>query len=306
MNLSDLLAMLGGANRGKLAETVMFQVRVPRTLVAVMAGAGLSVAGMFMQTLFRNPLAGPSVLGISGGSSLGVAFLILLGGGASLTFFWGVVGAAFAGALVVLLLVLFAASHIRGNTTVLLLGIMLGFFISSVITILQYYSSADQLRSFTLWGMGSFGALLPGQLGWFSIVFLVAWLGGWFRLRALNARLLGEDYAKSMGVNIATDRFWLIALTGLSVALITAFCGPVAFIGLAVPHLARLVVRSQNHFKLYPLCSLIGAIVALLADILTRIPGGGTELPLNAILSLLGAPVVAYVLIRKPAFAQWE
>ena len=246
---------------------IILQSRLPQAIVAMLCGASLSVAGLLLQTAFRNPLAGPSIFGITSGASLAVALVTLLLGGSAtaLGFQLSIVVAAFVGASIVTAIVLALSSIVRSNTMLLIVGIMIGYIASSAITLLNYFASEEGVRNYLLWGMGNFG----------------------------------DRYAENLGINIRRVRNQLLIVTGLLTAVSTAYCGPVAFLGLAVPHIARLVTNTENHRQLLPATILCGAIVALLCNFLTTLPPNGTLLPLNAITPLIGAPVIIYVVLLK-------
>ena len=264
-------------------------------------GASLAVAGLLLQTAFRNPLAGPSIFGITSGASLAVALVTLLLGGSAtaLGFQLSIVVAAFVGASIVTAIVLALSSIVRSNTMLLIVGIMIGYIASSAITLLNYFASEEGVRNYLLWGMGNFGDVSLQQLPLFTILSLVGILASLMLIKPLNTLLLGDRYAENLGINIRRVRNQLLIVTGLLTAVSTAYCGPVAFLGLAVPHIARLVTNTENHRQLLPSTILCGAIVALLCNFLTTLPPNGTLLPLNAITPLIGAPVIIYVVLLK-------
>ncbi len=295
--LTDLLGVL--TNDPEIPESsriILLESRLPRSITALLGGSGLALSGLLMQTLFRNPLAGPSVLGISSGASLGVALMVMASGGALA----GTGGltitalAAMVGAFLVLLVVMAVAKRLADNTALLIFGIMLSFFTGAVVDALQFKSSNESLRSYINWGMGSFAETTKGEI----ILLLMAVGAGicltLFILYRLNLLLLGEDYAMSMGVNVRATRFLIILATGILAGVITAFCGPISFIGLAVPHLVRTTMKTSDHPKLLLPVLLMGGLIGLMCDLLARI----CELPLNTIASALGAPVVVIILLR--------
>jgi iron complex transport system permease protein len=286
-------------------EYIIFNFRLPKAITAVLVGVGLSISGLLMQTLFRNPLAGPYVLGLSSGSSLGVAFVIL---GASLlpTFLseillssYGIILASCLGSFLVMLLVLIVSQRLRDTTTILIVGLMFSSFTSAIVSVLTYFSSAEQLQKFTFWSMGNLG-----NLSWQNITILfIAVLIGLFlsilSIKSLDALLLGENYAKSLGLNIKKSRYIIIIATCILAGSITAFAGPIAFVGLAVPHLAKLLFQTSNHKILFWSTILIGGILMLFCDLISQLPGLDYTLPINAITSIIGAPIVIWLLIWK-------
>jgi iron complex transport system permease protein len=279
---------------------IVLQSRLPQAITALLAGSALAVSGLMLQTLFRNPLAGPSVLGITDGANLGVAIVMLYAGGMSgLSYHLSVVFSAFIGALLVLLLILYFSAKIKNNVLVLIIGIMIGYLASSGISILNAYASSDNVRAYMLWGMGNFSSVHGAQLPFYSISILLGLLFSILLIKPLNALLLGENYAANLGVGIRANRIYILLATGLLTAIVTAFCGPVTFLGLAVPHLARMILGTSNQKLLLPATILSGAAIALLCNIPTTIPFGKGLLPLNAVTPLLGAPVIIYVILKK-------
>ena len=258
-----------------------------------------------MQTLFRNPLAGPFVLGISSGASLGVALLILgssIFGGTLLTLVfsnWGLAIASSSGAFLVLLAVIIAANRVRNTMSILIIGLMFGSLTSSVISVLAYFSNAEQIQQYLFWSFGSLGNLTWTELTVFGIIYLIGILGTFFVIKPLNSFLLGENYAKSLGINIKRSRNIILLITSVLTGVITAFSGPIAFVGLAVPHLAKMLFSTSNHKVLLPAVALIGAIVLLICDSIAQLPTSEFTLPINAITSLFGAPIVIWLLVRK-------
>ncbi len=284
--------------------TIVVNVRIPKAIAAIMVGAGLSVSGLLMQTLFRNPLAGPFVLGISSGASLGVALLILgtslFGGLAFLTISnFGMAIAASLGSFLVLSAVLIAANKIRNTMSILIIGLMFGSLTSAIISVLAYFSSAEQLQQFIFWGFGSLGNLSWNELAIFSSLFFVGIVFVLFIIKPLNSMLLGENYAKSMGVNLKKTRNIILIITSILTGVITAFSGPIAFVGLAVPHLTKLIFNTSDHKILIPAVLICGAILMLIADMIAQLPLSEYTLPINAITSLFGAPIVIWLLVRK-------
>jgi iron complex transport system permease protein len=290
---------------------ILWQLRMPRCLTAALAGSGLAVSGLLMQTLFRNPLAGPYSLGISAGATLGVAMAVLAGAGAGaipglpalahLGPQLGTAGSAVAGAAAVMLLVLAVSRRIRSNTTLLILGLMFGQIAGGLVAVLQAFSDSERLRAFTFWGFGSYAGVTWAQLPVLGTATGLGILMAAFSAKPLNALLLGWTYARSLGVNAGRLRALLLASTSLLAGAVTAFCGPVAFLGLAVPHLCRGMFRTADHRVLLPACVLLGAALSLASDLACRLPGGGRTLPLNAVTALVGAPVVIAILVRRRA-----
>ncbi len=282
-------------------EIILWNFRLPKAITAIIVGMGLSISGLLMQTLFRNPLAGPYVLGLSSGSSLGVAFVIM-GAGFLPSFLvsnYGIVLASSLGSFLVLMAVLVVSQKLRDTMAILIVGLMFGSFTSAIVSVLSYFSTAQELQKFTFWSMGSLA-----NLPWNSILILAICCGlglvlSIFSIKPLNALLLGENYAKSLGLNFKKTRLIIIFATSILAGSITAFAGPIAFIGLAVPHLAKLLFQTSNHFILFWSTLLIGAILMLVCDSIAQLPGSDYTLPINAITSMVGAPVVVWLLVRK-------
>ncbi|MDN3665711.1 FecCD family ABC transporter permease [Algibacter miyuki] len=279
--------------------------RLPKAITAIIVGSGLGISGLLMQTLFRNPLAGPFVLGISSGASLGVALIILgsgLFGGVFAALFiskWGIVIAASLGSFLVLLSVLMVSIKVRDTMAILIIGLMFASITAAIVSVLSYFGSAQQLQQYVFWGFGSLGNLSWNDLSIFLIIYGLGILGSVFSIKALNTLLLGENYAKSLGLNIKQSRLIIIITTSLLAGTITAFTGPIAFIGLAIPHLTRQIFNTSNHKILLPAVFLLGAIVMLICDSIAQVPNSDYTLPINAITSLVGAPVVIWLLVRK-------
>jgi len=274
-------------------------------LTAILGGAALAVSGLMLQTAFENPLAGPSVFGVTSGASLGVALVMLLSGGSlslgvlSAGGCAAVLLAALLGALSVTALLLFFSSLVRDNVMLLIIGIMTGYLASSVVTLLNFSATEEGVRSYMVWGMGHFGGVSPEQMPVFATVILSGLAASLLLVKPLNAFLLGDRYAENLGVNVVRFRHVLLLITGVLTAVVTAYCGPVAFIGLAVPHLARLVLRTDDHRRLLPMTMLSGALVALLCNWICFLPADGGMLPLNAVTPLIGAPVIIYIILKK-------
>ena len=283
---------------------IILQSRLPQTLTATLAGGALAVSGLMLQTAFRNPLAGPGIFGISSGAGLGVALVMLFLGGSfsagsvSVSGFVAVLVAAFAGAMLVTAVIFFFSTLVRNNVMLLIIGIMIGYISNSAISLLNFFATDEGVRSYMVWGMGSFGGVSTTMLPYFSVITLIAIFASLLLIKPLNALMLGDRYAENLGVNIIRVRNWLLVITGVLTAIVTAFCGPVAFIGLAVPHIARLVLRSDNHRILMPATILTGAVVALLCNVCCFLPGETGVIPLNAVTPLMGAPVIIYVITR--------
>ena len=304
--LKDVIISLFGGEPIKSAwKFIVLEYRLPKAITAMLSGGGLAVSGLLMQTLFRNPLAGPFVLGLSSGASLGVALLILGAGifGASFGGFllgsWSLVIASAFGSFLVLLAVLSVTFKVKDTMTILIIGLMFGSVTAAVVSVLSYFSNAEQLQQFVFW---SFGTL--GNVSWDGILILVCCIAiglliSMFTIKALNALLLGENYAKSMGINLKLATFWIIIATSLLAGSITAFTGPIAFVGLAVPHLTRQYINSSNHMVLLPAVFMSGAVLMLICDTVAQLPFSELTLPINAITSLIGAPVVIWLLVRK-------
>lgn len=282
------------------SSTIIMHYRLPKTITSIFAGAALGFAGLQMQTLFRNPLAGPFVLGISSGASLGVALLVLAGIGITGALAsWSLAIASIVGSSIVLLLVLLVSINIKDSMSLLLIGLMFGAFTSAIVSVLQYFSSADDIQNFLFWTFGSTGNLSWFEMRVFIPVVVLGILIGYLQAKPLNALLLGENYAQSLGLEIKKVRIGLVISTSLLAGVVTAFCGPIAFLGLAVPHMSRIIFKSANHFILVPATLLLGSILLLLCDIIAQLPGIDLILPINAVTSLFGAPVVIWLIVKR-------
>lgn len=294
---SDIIEYVKGNNWSHPSyEVIIFEYRLPKALTACFAGSALAVSGLLMQSFFRNPLAGPYVLGISSGASLGVALLLLfLSGG----FILSVPIAASIGSLVVLLMMIWASKRFRSSVSLLILGLMISYLTGALVGVLQYFSQSEEIQSFVLWGLGSFAKTKWGDLQLMLPVLLLGLIFAYSRSKALNSLLLGESYAQSIGVSIKAIRRELLYLVGILVAWVTAYCGPIAFIGMAIPHLVRLWVEESDHKITIPLVALTGACVALICDMIAQAPGFDLVLPINSITSLFGAPFVIFYLLKK-------
>lgn len=302
----EVIKILFGSHGSKETwEYIIVNFRLPKAITAILVGIGLSISGLLMQTLFRNPLAGPYVLGLSSGSSLGVAFVILGAGilPISLANFllssYGIILASCLGSFMVLLLVLTISKFLRDTMTILIAGLMFSSFASAIVSILTYFSSAEKLQKFTFWSMGSIGNVSWPNLLILFIAICIGLLISLFSIKSLDGLLLGENYAKSLGLNIKKSRRMIILATSILAGSITAFAGPIAFIGLAVPHLSKLIFQTSNHLILFWSTIIIGAIIMLFCDMVSQMPGFDFTLPINAITSIVGAPIVIWLLVRK-------
>lgn len=297
--------LLGDGAQRESWRFIVYESRLPQALTALLSGAALASCGLMLQTAFRNPLAGTSVLGVNAGASLGVALVMLLFGGTltagsfSLGGFLSVLVGAFGGAMAVMALILFLSTLIRSSLLLLIAGIMTGYLASSLISLLNFFATAEGVQSYMIWGLGNFGGVSLRQMPAFALVTLAGLAGALMLMKPLNALLLGERYAANLGVRVRRVRHLLLAVTGLLTAVTTAFCGPVSFIDLAVPHVARLLLGTANHRLLIPVTMLCGAAVALLCNLLCVLPGESGIIPLNAVTPLLGAPVVIYVILKQ-------
>ena len=284
-------------------EQIILHYRLPKALVAILAGIGLSVSGLQMQTFFRNPLAGPYVLGISSGAGLGVAILMLAGAafGVSLTGLnsWAIAGAGILGAGSLLALVTLVAWRVKDSMTLLIVGLMVGSAVSAVVAVLSFFSGAEALKLYTVWSMGSLGALTWSQVSILGLLILIGTLPIVWSIKSYNALLMGETYARSMGIHTTSLRWWMIGSAGILAGGITAFCGPIAFLGIAVPHLARMLWKSADHRVLFPGSAVLGASLLLLCDAFSHFPGWASSLPINAVTSLIGAPLVISLILKK-------
>ena len=308
--MKEIWAAVFGGNDSTYRAIVM-DYRLPQAITALLAGIGLSVSGLLMQTLFRNPLADPSLLGISSGSSLGVALVVLLGTATGLSVstlsLWstfGVTVAAFVGAFAVLLLILALSSRLRSMVSLVLVGIMIAYIAGSVTDILKFFSQKEGLHSFVIWGMGSFSNVSKAQLPFFAIAVVAGAVASFLLFKTLNLLLLGERYAENLGVNIRRSSMLIILASGFLTALITAFCGPIAFLGLAVPHIARFLFKSSDHKLLIPATAFIGMDLALFCNLIARLPSFEGNLPINSVTALIGAPIVLWVIFHRQRFSQ--
>lgn len=284
---------------------IILNNRLPQALTAMLCGASLAVSGLMLQTAFRNPLAGPSIFGINSGASLGVALVMLLLGGSitagsfSLSGFVAVLVAAFIGAMAVMALIMFFSTLVKNNVMLLIIGIMIGYIASAAISLLNFFATEEGVQSYMVWGLGNFGGVTMQQMPAFASVTILGLVASLLLIKPLNALLLGEQYAENLGINTKRVRNHLLFVTGVLTAVSTAFCGPVAFIGLAVPHIARMLLGTENHRRLLPATLLCGAAIALLCNIICVLPGNSGIIPLNAVTPIMGAPVIIYVLLKQ-------
>ena len=299
----DVLSILSGGETEREAwRLIVLETRVPQALTALLTGAAISVAGLLLQTLFNNPLAGPEVLGINSGAGLGVAVVMLLMQGVlavGVGGYFALFAGAFIGAAIIIAVILFLSSILKNKIFLLIVGVAVGYLASSLISVLNYFATSEGVHSYLIWGMGSFSAVSLEQLPLYTVLTLILLAVSLFMMKPLNALLLGEAYAHNLGVNVRLVRGTLLAVTGLLTAVVTAFCGPVSFIGLAVPHVARMVLGTSNHKHLVPITILSGACIAMLCNMLTIIPGSSSLLPLNAVTPIIGAPIIIYVIINR-------
>ena len=297
----DALLGLENPQTGKTVRYIITELRLPRAIMAILTGAGLAIAGLLMQTLFRNPLAGPFVLGISSGAGLGVA-IVIMGAtalGISAISGFGIITASVVGSLVVLLLIILMSLRIKDTMGLLIVGLMVGSLSSAVVGILSYFSSSEQLKRYVFWSMGSLGNINWADLWIIILLFFLALILLIWIIKPLNALLLGESYALSLGINIKKTRWIIIIITSILAGSITAYAGPIAFIGLAVPHLSRLILPTVNHKILIPTVILLGATLLLFCDLVSQLPFSNYSLPINAVTSLLGAPLIIWLIMRK-------
>ena len=299
--------LTGGEGDPVAWQNIILKSRLPQALTALVAGAGLSISGLQMQTIFRNPLAGPSVLGISSGASLGVAFVVLLSGqlgGVALSRL-GFIGevalsiAAIVGALSVMGLIVLASRKVAGSVTLLIIGVMIGYIANAVIGVLKFFSVEEDIKAYVIWGLGSFARVSGNQMMLFVTIMAVIIPLSFLLIKPLNLLMLGDGYARNLGLNINRARVWVINCAGVLTAIVTAYCGPIIFLGLAVPHLCRAIFQTSDHRVLMPASMLVGASLALLCNLIARLPGFEGALPVNSVTALVGAPVVASVLFRK-------
>ena len=295
-------ALIGGDVVNEVKKTIVVEIRLPMALTAALAGSALAVAGLLLQTTFDNPLAGPSILGVSTGSSLGVAVVMLAMGGVvgeTLTSYLSVLLGAIVGAAVVMLILLFFSSIVKSTAMLLIIGIMVGYLTSSAISLLNFFSTQEGVHSFVIWGMGNFSGVTLDRLPLFAILILVSLAFSFMLVKPLNALLLGARYAENLGVSIKATRNKLLLLSGILTAVVTAFCGPIGFLGLIVPHIARLALRSSNHTVLLPATALAGAVVALVCCLISVVPSSWGVMPINAITPVIGVPIIIYIIVNR-------
>lgn len=303
---ADVISILFGGEASKASwQFIVLESRLPQAITATLCGASLAVSGLMLQTAFRNPLAGPSVFGVNSGAGLGVALVMLfLGGGlsvgsVSITGFAAILLAAFIGAMTVMAIIFAFSTLVRNSVMLLIIGIMIGYISNSAISLLNFFATDEGVKSYMVWGMGSFGGVSMANMPVFVVVTLIGLIGALMLIKPLNALMLGDRYAENLGVNIMRVRNWLLIVTGLLTAITTAFCGPVAFIGLAVPHIARLLLTTDNHRQLLPATLLCGSVVALVCNLICYLPGESGVIPLNAVTPMIGAPVIIYVIVKR-------
>ncbi|MBE6345758.1 MAG: iron ABC transporter permease [Lentimicrobiaceae bacterium] len=304
---TELMDVIFKSRGDQTISTIVYDYRLPQAITSLLAGAALSVSGLLMQTLFRNPLADPSMLGISSGAGLGVALTILftgiLGGEALSSFgLWSDLGvsiAAFIGATLVLFIILGFSSRIKNMTTLIIIGLMISYLSGSITDILKFFSLKEDIHAFVIWGMGTFSAVGTTKLTFFSVTIIIGLLLSLFLSKNLNILLLGDVYAENLGLNVKRNNFAIILISGYLTAIVTAYCGPIAFLGLAIPHLTRFIFKTSDHKLLTPATMLIGMVVSLLCNLIARVPGFDGNLPINAVTAFIGAPVVIWVILRK-------
>ncbi len=303
---ADVLRILLG-DEGERASWrfIVLESRLPQAITAMLCGGALAVAGLMLQTAFRNPLAGPSIFGINSGAGLGVALVMLLLGGSisagsvSITGFAAVLIAAFVGAMSVMALIFLFSNIVKNNVMLLIIGIMIGYISNSAISLLNFFATDEGVKSYMVWGMGSFGGVSMKTMPVFATITIAGLAGSLLLIKPLNALMLGDRYAENLGINILRTRNWLLIVTGILTAITTAFCGPVAFIGLAVPHIARLLLTTDNHRVLLPATILCGGAIALVCNLICYLPGENGVIPLNAVTPIMGAPVIIYVIVKR-------
>ncbi|MBR5735405.1 MAG: iron ABC transporter permease [Bacteroidales bacterium] len=293
----EVLTILFGNGSDRASwNYIVLETRLPQAVTALLSGAALAISGLMLQTLFKNPLAGPSILGVSDGANLGVALVMIY---FTATSYLATIVAAFIGAAVVLAIIILFARKVNNNVMLLIIGIMVGYVASSVISILNYHATSDKVHQYVMWGMGDFSNVSTDKLPWFASFSIAGLILSLLLTKPLNALLLGEEYASNLGVNIRTVRLLILVCTGILTATVTAFCGPISFIGLAVPHIARLLLGSSNHKSLIPVTIFAGAVTALLCNFVTLLGNASSPLPLNAVTSIIGAPIIIYVIMNR-------
>ena len=302
-----LSILMGDGSQSEIWSNIIWSSRVPQTLTATVAGAGLAVSGLQMQTVFRNPLAGPSVLGISNGASLGVAMVVLMSGslgGVALSRL-GYLGdaamsvAAIIGSLAVMALILYVSQKVKGDVTLLIIGVMIGYLATAVIGVLKFFSAEEDVKAYVVWGLGSFARVSGDQMMLFVLLMVGLLPLSMLLSKTMNLLLLGDYYASNLGLNLKRARLLVISCSGILIAIVTAYCGPIMFIGLAVPHLCRAIFQTSDHRVLMPATMLTGACLALVCNLVARMPGFEGALPVNSVTALIGAPIIASVLFRR-------
>ncbi|MDO4802723.1 MAG: iron ABC transporter permease [Prevotellaceae bacterium] len=302
---TQVIAVLTGDSSNATCSYIILNSRLPQALTALFCGSALATAGLLLQTVFKNPLAGPDILGVNSGASLGVAVVMLFFSGTVsagtivLSGFIAVLIAAFIGAVLVMALILLFSRFVKSNVMLLIIGIMVGYLASSAISLLNYFSTDEGVQSYIVWGMGNFSGVSIGQMPVFASLILIGIICAILLIKPLNLLLLGESYAENLGVRILRTRNLLLVVTGLLSAVTTAFCGPIAFIGLAVPHIARLLLRSDNHRTLLPMTILCGGGVALVCNLICSLPGEYGLIPLSAVTPFIGAPIIIYIILKS-------
>lgn len=303
---SGVIDILIGKSSGNSAwDYIVIENRMPQAITALIGGCSLAVTGLLLQTAFRNPLAGPGIFGVNTGAALGVAIVMMSLGGTitagtiSLSGFFATIAGALAGSMAVIIIILLVSRVVRNNTMLLIVGIMIGYLASSSISLLNFFSTTEGVHAYTIWGMGTFGAVTNESLIPFSVCCLLGVAGSFTLIKPLNALLLGENYARNLGVNPLKIRNMLLLLTGWLTAIVTAYCGPIGFIGLAVPHIARLIFRTDDHLVLLPTTLISGGIVALFCNLICVLPYNEGMIPLNAVTPIIGAPVIIYIIARR-------
>lgn len=297
--------LVGDAPQHKSWQLIVLQSRLPQAVVALFCGMSLSVSGLMLQTLFNNPLAGPEVFGINSGAGLGVAIVMLLlqgsftAGNMSFGGYLALLAGAFVGSIVIIIIILLFSVMLKNAVFLLIAGMSLSYLTSSLISLLNYFSTSEGVHSYLIWGMGNFGGVSMQQLPVFALLSLLLLCLSLLMTKPLNALLLGNAYAENLGVKTKPARAVLLALTGLLTALVTAYCGPISFVGLSVPHIARLLLKTNNHRLLLPSALFIGGCTALLCNLICQIPGDSGLIPLSAVTPLLGAPVILYVVLKN-------
>lgn len=296
----------GNDGSNPVMEIIVLESRIPAIVTAVLGGAALAVCGLLLQTVFNNPLADPSILGVSTGASLGVAVVMLLGGGLfglgyepMLSEYVGTLAGAFAGAMLVLLMLLVFSSFVKSETMLLIIGIVVSYFTSSAISLLNFFASEQGVHSYVIWGMGNFSSVSLNELLMFAVIVIAGLVAALAMVKPLNAMLLGSKYAENLGVNIQGTRNMLLLITGVLTAVITAFCGPISFLGLVVPHIARMTLKTSNHNSLLPVTMLAGAVMALLCSLISVLPVSLGVIPINVITPVIGVPIILYIILNR-------